>query len=307
MMNEKPRAVHADRHVGQHELDALEGGDRLAELLALLGVAGGGVERGLGDADGERAGGRPRDVERRHGDLEALALGAETLLDRDGAVGEVQRHGGRGADAELALLLADLEARRPLLDEERRDPPGAPRRIHRREHGDDVRVAAVGAPLLRAVEHVTVAAPQRRRLEPGRVGAGGGLGQRVGREQLAGGQPRQVLLLLLLGAGQQDRQPAQRLVEILRARRGAGRRDLLAHQRQGQAAHVAAAVGLGHPDRIEPGLDDRLDRLLRVRLQLVVVGGMGRDPLARQLAGEVADHPLLVRQVEEVAHGRPMV
>src|SRR5438094_5998909 len=39
------------RSVGQHELDPLEGADRLAELLALLRITDGGLERGLGDAE----------------------------------------------------------------------------------------------------------------------------------------------------------------------------------------------------------------------------------------------------------------
>jgi len=44
VMDEQPRGVDRDRHVGQHELDALEGGDRLTELLALLRVGHRGVE-----------------------------------------------------------------------------------------------------------------------------------------------------------------------------------------------------------------------------------------------------------------------
>jgi hypothetical protein len=35
---DQPRRLHLHRHVGQHELHALEAADRLAELLAVLGV-----------------------------------------------------------------------------------------------------------------------------------------------------------------------------------------------------------------------------------------------------------------------------
>src|SRR5438094_9437749 len=108
------------RSVGQHELDPLEGADRLAELLALLRITDGGLERGLGDAEPQRAGGRSRDVERAHGELEALALGAEAVGGRHRAVAEVQRHRRRGADAHLSFFLADREAGRALLDEKRR-------------------------------------------------------------------------------------------------------------------------------------------------------------------------------------------
>src|SRR5688572_7988626 len=182
VVDHQPAGMRLHRHVGQHELDALEGGDRLAELLALLGVADGGVERGLGDADGHGAGGRPRDVEGAHGDLEALPLGAEALSRGDRAVGEVQRDRRRGADAELLLLLADREARRALLDQERRHALRPLGEIDGREDRDDVGVVAVRAPLLGAVEHVVVAAANGRGPEARRVGAGAGLGQReIGR------------------------------------------------------------------------------------------------------------------------------
>src|SRR5437870_10055098 len=114
VVNHQPRGVHLHGHVREHELDALERGDRLAELLPLLRVPGGRVERRLADADGHRARHRPRHVERAHRDLESLALLAEPLLDRYGAVREVERHGGRAADAHLLLFLADLDPRNAL-------------------------------------------------------------------------------------------------------------------------------------------------------------------------------------------------
>src|SRR6266568_7699789 len=58
---------------------------------------------------------------------------------------------------QLLLLLADRKTRHALLEEERGDAPRAQRRVHRREDDDDVGVVAVGAPLLGAVKHVTVA------------------------------------------------------------------------------------------------------------------------------------------------------
>src|SRR2546428_224422 len=76
--------------------------------------------------------------------------------------------------------------------------------IHGGEHTDHARVVSVGAPLLRSVQHVVIAAQDRRRLETGGVRARARLGQRVRREQLTGREPRQVLLLLLLGAGEED-------------------------------------------------------------------------------------------------------
>src|SRR5919106_1080298 len=295
-----PVGLHG--HVGQHELDALESGDRLPELLALLGVADGGVERGLGDAHREGTGGRPRHVQRPHRDPEALALRPEPLGGGDRAVGEVQGHRGRGPNPELALFLADLEPWRALLDEERRYTLRPLRGIDGGEHREDIGVVAVGAPLLRAVQHVVVTAPDRGGLESRGVGAGARFREREGAQDISARQPRQVLRLLGLVAGHQDRQPAQRLIEVLGAARGAGGGDLLAHQRQSQRPHVGPTVRLRYPDRVQPRLDDRPDRLHRVRLGLVVVGGVGRDSLAGDLAGQIADHALLVGQVEQVVH-----
>src|SRR5262245_47762053 len=162
VVHHEPRRVHLHRHVRQHELDALERGDRLAELLALLRVRGGGVERRLPDADRHRARHRPRHVERAHRDLEPLALLAQALLDRHRAVREVKGHGGRAADAHFLLFLADREPGHALLDDERGDASGALAGIDRREHGDHVCVVAVRAPLLGTVQHVVIALPHRR-------------------------------------------------------------------------------------------------------------------------------------------------
>ena len=68
-----PRGLELHGHVGEHELDALEVGDPLAELLALLDVRDGLVERALRDADGLGADGDPGVVERAQGDLQPVA------------------------------------------------------------------------------------------------------------------------------------------------------------------------------------------------------------------------------------------
>jgi hypothetical protein len=60
--------------VGEHPLDRLEIADGLAELLALLGVVDGLLERGRRDADRLRRDADAPAVERHHRDLEALVL-----------------------------------------------------------------------------------------------------------------------------------------------------------------------------------------------------------------------------------------
>ena len=83
--------LHA--HVGEQELQALEVRDRLAELLALLGVAERVVERALGDADRLRGDGDAGVVEGLHRGLEAGALGADHPVGGDPHVVEVDLAG----------------------------------------------------------------------------------------------------------------------------------------------------------------------------------------------------------------------
>src|SRR5207245_11106479 len=100
-----------------------------------------------------------------------------------------------------------------------------------------------------------------------------------------------------LGAGAEVRQAAERLVEVLRRRRRARPRDLLADEREREAPHVRPAVFLRQPDPVEAGVHEGADRLFRIGLRLVIVGGAWRDPLARNLAREVADRPLALAQL----------
>ena len=54
-VDQVPGGLDLHLHVGEHELHALEVGDALPELPAVLDVGDRGVERALGDADGLRA------------------------------------------------------------------------------------------------------------------------------------------------------------------------------------------------------------------------------------------------------------
>ena len=51
LLDQQPGRLDAGRHVGELDLDRLVAGDRLAEGLALLGVAERVFERGAGNAD----------------------------------------------------------------------------------------------------------------------------------------------------------------------------------------------------------------------------------------------------------------
>ena len=93
----------------------------LPNCLRSLRVADGVIERALRQADHLRADADASLVERLDRDLVALAELAEHAGARHLAVLEDQLAGAARADAELVFLLADREARRPALDEERGD------------------------------------------------------------------------------------------------------------------------------------------------------------------------------------------
>ena len=143
---------------------------------------------------------------------------------------EAHRGGVRAGQAHLALGRVGGQARR------RRPGPGS-RRCRGRLRlvagaGHDlveVGVAAVGGPGLGAVEDVVVAVAPGRRTHRGRVGAGVGLGEAVGAEQVAGEHVGQPLLLLLLGALGDQPEAGQCVHRDPDADRGPDRADLLEH------------------------------------------------------------------------------
>ena len=119
-----------------------------------------------------------------------------------------------------------------------------------REDGEEVGEAGVGDPHLLAVQRVGLAVGGEDGAGAGvdGVGAAGGLGERVGGDDLAGGDLRQVLLLLLGGAVPDERQRADADV------RGEGDGeagllgDVLGDDGGGDLVHLEAAVLLGDVD-----------------------------------------------------------
>jgi UDPglucose 6-dehydrogenase len=282
------------RHVGEHELHALEVADRLAELLALLGVRDGGVERSLGDADRLRADHRAGVVEGLEGRAEAGALLADEPVGRDPAVVEVDLAGRRALDAELALLGADAEPGVVLVHDERRDALGALARVGAGHHGE-VRVhRRPGDPHLGAVEDVGVAVahgpgPHRRG-----VGAGFALGQRVGEHGLAGGDLRQVAALELLAAGQDEPHRAELVDGDDERTRGADPGDLLHDDRVRDPVGAGAAVLLRDVDGQQIGPPELLVHVPRILGRLVDLGRPRGDLVLGELTHGLAQELVLL-------------
>src|SRR5262249_23875602 len=144
-------------------------------------ITDGAFEAELGAA--ERAGRdvEPPAVERAHGDLEPLPLGADKVRCGDAARFEYH-HGGRlRVPAEFFLLCAEAQPGGAVLDQEARDAVRAPfSRSH--HHEVDVRAAAARNERLGAIEDVMIGAALGAGFQAGGVRAGVGLGQAVAAE-----------------------------------------------------------------------------------------------------------------------------
>src|SRR5882757_5652689 len=191
-------------HVGQHELDALELGNRLAELLAFAAIGDRGVDGALRQADRDRADRRPVEVEDAHAGLEGLALGTDHVLGRDAHIVEEDRHVGHAANAHLAVLLAEGESLALGVEDEGRDAVGALAFAGAGEHQDEMRYRAEGDVDLAAVQHPAVAVLHRARLHRRHVRPGARLGDSDGGEGAALGGQAEIVALLLFGAEIQD-------------------------------------------------------------------------------------------------------
>ena len=171
----------------------------LPNCLPLLGERDRRVERAARDADHLRADADAAGVERLDRDLVALADRAEHVLLRHLACVEEQFGGAAGADAELVLLLPHGESLEAALDNERRDPLVAGRRVHGREDDEDPRLGAVRDPELPAVEQILAVLLDGARREAERIRARARLGERV-RAHRVRSEPREILRLLRLAA-----------------------------------------------------------------------------------------------------------
>lgn len=170
------------------------------------------------------------------------------------------------------------------------------------EEQDDVGPGAVGDEHLGAVDDVVLPVADRTGGEPGRVGPGARLGETEAADRLAGGEPRQPLLLLPLIAPGRDglgHQPEGDGDDA--AHRGVAAAQLLGHQDVGEVVTAGTAVLLrdGEPEKAQVAEfpDDAAVDLLRavpgggVRHDLAVGEVPGEPPYRALLRAELQIHP----------------
>ena len=154
-------AAQLGGHVRQLERNGLLRSNGLAELDALLGIGQCVLKGALGDA--QRLGGNAdaSAVQRRHGDLEAVALLAQQVLLGNLHIVEDQLRRGGGANAHLVVVVTELKALPALFHNEGGDAPCADVRRSDGENHIDVCLGGIGDEDLAAIEQVVIALVQR--------------------------------------------------------------------------------------------------------------------------------------------------
>src|ERR1700758_2234274 len=127
-------------------------------------------------------------------DGEALADFADDVVVGNADFVEDRLAGGRGANAELVLELADAEAGAIGLDDEGGHAPRVA--VADGESYVEVGDPEVRDPVLGPIDDPFIAVPDGDRLHPGGIGAGLGLGEGEGGRVLAGGAAREEAFLL---------------------------------------------------------------------------------------------------------------
>ncbi len=299
--DEQPCGLGAGRHLGQRVLDRLLPDQDVAVDLTGQRPVEGGVERGLGHPDRERAHARAEQVEGAHRHREPAADLAQDVGRGDPDPVEVQPPDRvRGQQVERFTGESVGVARHG----EGGDAPG-PVGPGPREHGVDVGLGCVGDPGLLAVQPPRPVAVGGRGQGQGRgVRPGAGLREREGGDGGAGHDPGDPALHQRRRTGLEDRIAAQ----PLQGQRGLGLgrdgRQRLAQQAELQRRGVAGRLvgGAAEESAEQPVLAERgeqrpvdgaVDRLDREQ----VVGGDRADP------GDVL--LLLVRQPD--AHARDRI
>ena len=251
-----------------------------------------------------RRGGAALETERRHGDLPAVVDTADDVLLRAANVGEEHLVELLGA-VDLPYR-PDLDSLLPHGHQQVRDPgvlghvgvgPG--------QQEDVVGVLGLGGPDLLAVDDPLVSVELGPRLERGQVGAGIRLAETLAPGDLPLEDPRDELLLLLLGAPLQQRWPDERVAEEVGAQRRPCTRELLVEDYLLQEREAFASV-LRRPAGADPAAAEELRRPLLVELLALLRrhGEVGITPrLGQVLRQPSLDHDaefLRLRRVRQV-------
>ena len=295
---QQSRCVELGRHVGEHPLDRLVVGDRLTELLAPLRVSDRLGNRRLADAERLRGNRHASALQRPHREPEALVDVSQHLIVGDLQV-EIEIHAAEAADAERVGAGGARNAGRVHRHQKSRDALSAQTRTRAGKHDGDRRFLRVRHPHLAAANAIAVALAYGGRLLIRGIGPGVGLRQRERADRLAGGQPPQPALALLITSGMSDDLGDERIGHRQRHRDGrAAFGDRLDRQRVAQIIAAGTAPRDRNGDAEQPVLRRGVHDVGRVFAALVDRGGARRDDVARECFDGRLEGALFRGQIE---------
>ena len=220
MVHQVPRRLDLGCHVGELEMDSLEGGHRLAELFALRGVGNALVQCPFCDSQRQGSQADPAGIERLQEVDEAFAGLAQNVFLGDDRILENEFPGVRRAPTELVLFLSGahagslyqlfgvpyperagfLEVDGVFCDYERRDAAALFAAVGLRPSGHQENLAdtRMGDEQLGAVQHIMVALFFGNGLRAAGIRARPGLREPEAAEHPARGQMGNESFLLLL-------------------------------------------------------------------------------------------------------------
>ena len=283
LQRQHARAGKLGRHVGEHPLNRLVVRNRLTELLALVRVADGLVERRF--ADSQRLGGDrdPPALERPHREPESLIHLAEDVSVARRQV-EIEVHAPETADAERIGARRTADARRVHRHEKRRDALTAEPGPRAREEDRDGCLFGVRHPHLPAGDAIAIARAHGHRFLVRRIGAGVRFGKREGTDRSAARQRPEPAFTLPIAPRMGDYLRDERVGHRQRYRDGRARlRDGFNRER---VAHIVAprpAPRSGNRDPEQPVRGGRVHHVRGVLARLVDPRRPLRDDLAREL------------------------
>ncbi len=177
--NHQAGGIDIRGHVGDHPLDGLELGDRLVELLALLGISHRPVEGTLRQPHRHGRDRQATGIQRGQELFEALVLLSEQVGGGNAAVLEEQLRSHRSFQPHLLFIASHLKTGSPFFDDERGDAASAFIRVRLGGNHQHISKGTVGDELFLPVDDPLI---------PVADGAGaGGPGIRSG---LRFGQPK---------------------------------------------------------------------------------------------------------------------
>src|SRR5580704_12692909 len=212
LVNKQARGFYLGGHIRKLELDSLEFADGFAELLALLGVLGGGVERALSHTKRESCNRNAATVENFKAGDEAFAFRPEQILRGDAAIAENYLGSVAGAHTQLVFFFTRAETRHAFFEDEGADSVRIFCLVGDRHGHTDVGVVTVCGEGFRAIQDPVSAVSYGSAAGTAGVGAGLGFGQGPCSQLFSLREGNEILALLLFATEFVDVVGTERIV-----------------------------------------------------------------------------------------------